>query len=842
MADDHLLRKAQDLRLAELAVQRGLLLPEQVQEGLRRLEEYERKGIEHTLFDVLLRQGVVEKERWQELRSLSAAQPTCVLPEPPASFGTLALTAGTSAPSAPTDSQRGLPRPGDDFRGYVIQRELGRGGMGIVYEAIQESLKRRVALKILHVHLVADAEMVARFRREAESVARLAHPNIVHVYEFGEAGGLYFYAMEFLEGRTLDAWMRGPDHEVRSAARYVLEAARAVDHAHHTGIIHRDLKPSNLFLTPVDKVYITDFGLARPEEGAGLTLSGSIMGTPIYMSPEQALGARKAVDRRSDVYSLAATLYVLVTRQMPFEGKELHDLLRQVVEEDPTPPTTAVPGLSPDLEAVILKGMAKAREHRYQSAMELAADLRRYLDGEPVEAARRSLFSGRKGRRKLIVSAVVVASGIAVAAVAMGGFPDLKNGATTDGNPTPAHVPVPALPVDPRIPANGPEPGEHSAALEQLEREKRAKEVENLDLKAKICEQQQRYEECMSYLDRALALDPDNADRRRNVSIARYNLGVQRINESRWADALALFDRAAEIDESSPRLWIYRGTALHRLGRTDEAMSSFERSIRLRSDDPEAHLGIARIHVDRGEFDEAGAVVEFALRKAPDSPDLHLFRVDTFLRQRDTVAASAALDEARKVAVAPGALRRMEAGLALARKDFPAAEAAYSEMLRATPGHHEARLGRIQARLGLARWEDALDDLAVLEGDPGPVEPGSLASLRVIASLESGRVREGLDAATAALAGTLPEPLRHNLRYLAGLCRFRLGEWKEAMEDFRAVGASNAVEARDSLWSLAECHFRMGEFGAAEHALRDLLSRWPGDAEASARLQDVRAR
>jgi serine/threonine protein kinase len=285
---------------------------------------------------------------------------------------------------------------------YEILCELGRGGMGVVYKARQTTLGRTVALKMILHARHAGAEDLARFRTEAQAVARLEHPHIVHIHEFGEHEGLAFFSLEFIDGGSLaDRLQQGPLAAFQSAV-FVEKLARAIHHAHLHHIVHRDLKPANVLLTAAGEPRIADFGLAKNlEANDGLSRSGAVMGTPAYMAPEQAEGRSQDVGPATDVYALGAILYECLTGQVPFRGTSLHETMQLVLTREPTPPRRLVKNLSRDLEAVCLKCLEKNPKKRYPTAEALAEDLARYLRGDAVVAGRRTLFSisVRKVRR-----------------------------------------------------------------------------------------------------------------------------------------------------------------------------------------------------------------------------------------------------------------------------------------------------------------------------------------------------------------------------------------------------------------------------------------------------------
>jgi len=335
---------------------------------------------------------------------------------------------------------------------YQIVRQVGRGGMGIVYEAVQLSLGRRVALKILPLAAALDARQLQRFKSEAITAAHLHHPHIVPVYAVGYDRGVHYYAMQFIEGKTLGDFIEGfrqltglagsslpstrpaplgvpsipgepdlsstrPDPPsppkpvapdtvptaglatersiqsrsfFRTAAQLGIQAAEALEQAHQVGVVHRDIKPANLLVDLAGKLWITDFGLARFRDNPDLTFTGDLLGTWRYMSPEQAAAKRVLVDHRTDIYSLGVTLYELLTLAPPFESNDRQELLQQIACEEPRAPRRMNPAIPVELETIVLKAIAKRPEERYATAQELADDLERFLEDKPVQARRPS--------------------------------------------------------------------------------------------------------------------------------------------------------------------------------------------------------------------------------------------------------------------------------------------------------------------------------------------------------------------------------------------------------------------------------------------------------------------
>ncbi len=270
---------------------------------------------------------------------------------------------------------------------YELTHLIARGGMAQVYRAMDRQLERPVALKVLFPELSVDRTFVERFRREAQAAANLSHPNIVPVFDWGEDDGSYFIVMEYVEGRPLSAVLRDPQRmPPRQIAMIGAGVAAALAFAHRHGVVHRDVKPGNVLITPDGDVKVTDFGIARAmNTEESLTQTGAVMGTAAYFSPEQAEG--KGVDSRSDIYSLGVVLYEMAVGRPPFTGDSPVAVASKHVRDLPVLPRQANPTVPPALEAVVMKAMAKNPDDRYGSAEELRADLLRFAEGRPVEAA-----------------------------------------------------------------------------------------------------------------------------------------------------------------------------------------------------------------------------------------------------------------------------------------------------------------------------------------------------------------------------------------------------------------------------------------------------------------------
>ncbi len=301
------------------------------------------------------------------------------------------------------------------FGDYILEEEIARGGMGIVYRAQQISLDRTVAVKVMKEGVFAAGREVERFRQEASAAAALQHPGIVPVFECGECEGRYFYAMEWIAGPNLAEVTRAHPASAKQAAQWVKEIAEAMKHAHARGVVHRDLKPANVMLDSEGRVRVTDFGMAqRADTASGLTLSGQMLGTPGYMAPEVAGGNARTAGGAADVYGLGAILFHLLTGRAPFIGESHTAILKQLAEAEAPSPRSLLPDLPRDLDSICDKALSREPRHRYLTAAALADDLERFLLGQPVKARPVSVAMRlwRKTRRHpaLALSAVVVAA------------------------------------------------------------------------------------------------------------------------------------------------------------------------------------------------------------------------------------------------------------------------------------------------------------------------------------------------------------------------------------------------------------------------------------------------
>ena len=486
---------------------------------------------------------------WVDARAFAAEHPThaeALLKLLPAA-ATMAGLRRSLLRSGPMSAQFRLDS--DAIGGYRIKSEIGRGGMGVVYEAVQIVTGRKVALKVLPISSAMDPRQIERFRIEGQAAAALDHPHIVPVFEIGCENGVHFYAMRFVDGRSLGSIV----HEARSgestlimspreAAHLALQAAEALAHAHALGILHRDVKPANLLVEPGGHLWVADFGLAHFMNGGDLTQTGDVVGTLRYLSPEQAKG-RRQLDARTDVYSLGATLYELATLRPAFDGQDRHELLRQIASDEPIAPRRLDPNIPRDLETILATAMAKEQGDRYASATEIADDLRRFLDGRPILARRpdaptRAARWARRHRLAVGIATTVLALFVLGTAIGVGLL--WREQIRTRENLRVALIALDEFCLS-------------TPGLELTRDPERTQEVQNLQLKA------------LTIYERMLKQNPGDPETRWAAARAEHRVGNILARSPRFAEAEPAFQAAHEnltlLRKEHPQVLDYRQEA-----------------------------------------------------------------------------------------------------------------------------------------------------------------------------------------------------------------------------------------------------------------------------------------
>ena len=447
---------SRDLELLLLAVQQGILSNNQVEECLREWEEKHgvapgfpspplpsvavKKGFltEHRLKEIAARnlRGPDQTAiRFQVVMSCRECRETVTLdleaamkkPRCTKCLGSLRFQkqAGATTPQSylgpvPDAVREAMKDPKNRFSKYVLMSKLGVGGMGEVWHAWDTILNRPVALKFPRT---TGEDEIRRLYLEAQGAGSLNHPNVAGIYEIAEFDGRHYIAMQYIQGKTAEEVVKSRRPETREIIRWVRDAALGVHYAHEKGVIHRDLKPANVMIDTEGRVYVMDFGLAKLAGGEGSgTVSGAILGTPAYMPPEQAAANAGQVDRRSDVYALGATLYVLLSGKRPFEGDNATEILVQILTTDPPPLKQAWPEAPWELEAIAARAMSRPREGRYETSKLLAEDLDRYLTQQPVLARRQTLVHRIVKQAKRRIAAIAAGAALLLLAGAAAYF------------------------------------------------------------------------------------------------------------------------------------------------------------------------------------------------------------------------------------------------------------------------------------------------------------------------------------------------------------------------------------------------------------------------------------
>ncbi|RME03356.1 MAG: serine/threonine-protein kinase [Planctomycetota bacterium] len=351
-------------------------------------------GEEVSLQEILIQEGAISPKQWEEIKNQIFSEKE---------------NKPTTAPTWPPSSEEELPPSIGDF---YIEKKLGQGGMGVVYQALHKESGERVALKLLRQDVENYPELLHRFSREVEAISKLKHPHIVSIHQLGHYQKRPFFTMEFVDGPSLEERLKEKSVSLTQGLEIIEAIARALGYAHARGVIHRDIKPSNILIDSQGRPKLTDFGLAKHLDSQSLiTHTGEIVGTISYMAPEQATGQSNLLDHRCDIYSLGVILYQICTGRLPFTGKTTVELLCKIAETDPLFPRKFNSSLPREVEAITLKALAKDPSQRYQNCQDLAGDIRRFLEGQSVEARPLSFWEKLK-KKGLRNKAVVILAGL----------------------------------------------------------------------------------------------------------------------------------------------------------------------------------------------------------------------------------------------------------------------------------------------------------------------------------------------------------------------------------------------------------------------------------------------
>ncbi|MFQ5495135.1 MAG: protein kinase, partial [Phycisphaerae bacterium] len=694
---------------------------------------------------------------------------------------------GSAPPSGRTSPTARAARHLPKIEGYRITGIIGQGGMGIVYQAVQETLNRTVALKVLPAVVgTANPSAITRFRREASAAARLHHTHIVPIYDFGESRDSYYYAMELIQGEPLNvlvsklssvwsgagvtplqlaeflrnevlvlsaadataapsgasgsmgsgtsaSWGGGKQAYFRQVARWMADAADALHYAHGQGIIHRDIKPANLLLANDGRIMIADFGLAKTDADGTYTVTGAFLGTLRYVSPEQAMARRVHVDHRTDVYSLGATAYELLCFQPAFPGEDEKVVLGNVIARDPPHPRKVAPSVPLELDTICMRCLEKSPAARYADAHALADDLRRYIQDLPIVARRPGVLRrGRKFVRRHRAGVLSVVTLTALLAVAVPWISHLSR--------------------QQKI--------EERARLDA----ERGQQVADLIRFAMYFERQGWWKKASVQYETVLKIDNKNLEAIANLARVKKELFNQSADASRTllTEAVTLYDDYLAIDPSDSRVWNNRGVTLKKLGDYAGAIDSYNRALQLNSDFSSAweNLGIVR-----------------AL-------------------QRDLTQARSCLNS----------------DVAIARASDEEYECAY-------PWRNLAALDLFEQTGHALR---SLDRAAECDPDSPPT-----LVLRARAHLRSGDT-DAINAARRAAirADALAEPRNPRARRMLALVHLCNGDFSEAIDAANEALALKDLEVVNHL-ILAIALARLGDKEQAGHHLREADRTWP---------------
>jgi tetratricopeptide (TPR) repeat protein len=673
--------------------------------------------------------------------------------------------------SSRSDANEPLGTLGD----YTLRRQIGRGGMGVVYEAWENSMDRRVALKVLPAGIAADERAVARFVREAQLAGRLNHPNVVSVYGMGVKEQTPYYAMEYVEGETMahvlatlkdaepdsDTPFGKKDHVgyFAALASAFADVADGLQHAHAKKVIHRDIKPSNLILDGEGRLRILDFGLARLEGQESLTLSGDFLGTPQYMSPEQARRKKIEVDHRTDVYSLGATMYEALCERPPFHGKDHNDTLSQIIERDPAEPRKVNPRVPNDLATIVLKCLRKEAADRYGTAEALGQDLRRFVRGDPIEARPQSAWERLAQRALRMKRMVAVGGAILLLAIVVTWL----------------------------------------AARTLREAGLRAEE----------------------------AYEP-------RVRHAVELLQQSSLNRRTDAWEPLIIDRTGEVFRSG---FPQDAFGSEEYGPLETAMAELEGAARSLPRRPDAPYYLARAFLLREDTDSALGALDRATAADPGFVPALILRASILERRGDKEAANAIRDEAERAAHGTWAEVWLAARRLEKRKGWQAASAAFDTLVQlASAGREpyvgasvEARVGRAVARLEGQDVGGALKDLGVARFLwPGAVEP---ALLEAKAHYLLGEKEKAAGLLNGLLLGAR---LQDDVAVGAMAVYISLRDYDEVLAWAEMLSPGYLREMM-----LAEAYVLLGRLEEAERAVTAALALRVGDLHASTFLAVV---
>ncbi|MHC4777904.1 MAG: protein kinase domain-containing protein [Planctomycetota bacterium] len=620
--------EAWDELFARLCIKRKFALAYQVRRALSQRRSIVREGGEPpTVEELLVSERVITPEQARQVnedRGNFLLCPACrtlldVHSEAPGTeIGCrrcdqlLRVSSGTRARRG---SERKVRPEGHRVGNFQLVREIGKGSTGVVYEARDLSTGGPVALKILPEAVDLDREAGERFRREAEIVSKSDHPSIVPILDVGEEEGAFFIVMEYVEGETLDTLAGESPFSVAISVETALQVAKGLQYAHDRGIIHRDVKPANILLDRTGRPRILDFGLAKRRDVATITASGTVLGTPMYMSPEQATVSAR-VDHRTDVYSLGASLYEILTGVPPFVGTDVQSLIRQVRLADPPSLRSIRPDIPRSLENVVMKAMAKDMRKRYATAAEFADDLGRFLEGNGVRA--RPPGPWERGRKFIVRHREKLVLAFLAIALVMGGWMlwELRSPAGEGGRGD-GDREVGAAEAMESAAFNAYRLGHHAEAVDLYTKllDMAPPDADILLFRALALRALGRESAALIDLDDALVLDP-------KLARARYERGSLHLRSGRFLISARDFRVYVDEKPGATEALVLLGSALTNGGRLREAKEVLQRALVSDPGHLEGRLLLAEVLVE-SEPEEASGRLEILSTEHPDLPRVH---------------------------------------------------------------------------------------------------------------------------------------------------------------------------------------------------------------------------